>query len=61
MRKSNPEYWDYRTPRTAEEYIKNNIRRDRRKRDRMVILIKRLCLALAILFIWAVPLVIVAH
>lgn len=61
MRKSNPEYWDYRNPRTAEEYIKNNHRRDQRKYDRMVVLIKRLCLALAVLFIWVASLVIVAH
>lgn len=61
MRKSNPEYWDYRNPRTAEEYIKNDKRRDRRKRDRMVVVIERLCLALAILFVVALALVMAAH
>ena len=36
-----PAYWDYRNPRTAEEYLHNNRKRDRNKDRRVTAFVQR--------------------
>lgn len=37
-----PEYWDYRNPRTAQEYLINNIRRRLRAERKLTTFLQRL-------------------
>lgn len=37
-----PEYWDYRSPRTAKEYLENNVRRRLRASQKLTTFLQRL-------------------
>lgn len=48
-----PGYWDYRSPRTAKEYLDNNVRRRQARSRRLTVKVQRL-LACALCFLmWA--------
>lgn len=48
-----PEYWDYRNPRSAAEYIENNQRRRRNKERRFGTFVQRFAFVATTLFVWA--------
>lgn len=48
-----PEYWDYRSPRTAQEYLANNIRRRRNWSRRFGLFVQRLFLCSLAAFVLA--------
>lgn len=48
-----PEYWDYRSPRTAEEYIDNNRKRRRNKDRRSWLFLQKLFLISALAFVFS--------
>lgn len=48
-----PGYWDYRNPRTAEEYLENNRKRRRNADRRMSVAIQRLVCGAALGLLWA--------
>lgn len=48
-----PEYWDYRSPRTAQEYMENNYRRRRARMRRAVTFLQRLSVVLFAAFVLA--------
>lgn len=48
-----PEYWDYRSPRTAEEYIDNNRKRRRNKDRRSWLFLQKLFVISALAFVFA--------
>ena len=37
-----PGYWDYRSPRTAQEYLSNNVRRREARSRRLTVKVQRL-------------------
>ena len=52
----NPEYWDYEHPRSAEEYLANNPRRDRKRSRDLTMKIQKLLAGALLFFLWAVVL-----
>lgn len=52
-RRRYPEYWDYRNPRTAQEYLDNNIRRRRNAQRRLETFTQRLLICAVGAFILA--------
>lgn len=48
-----PEYWDYRSPRTAEEYIENNQKRRRNKDRRSRLFLQKLFVISALAFVFS--------
>lgn len=52
-KRRHPEYWDYRSPRTAEEYIENNRKRRRNKDRRSWLFLQKLFVISALVFVFA--------
>ena len=47
------EYWDYRSPRTAEEYIENNRKRRRNNGRRSWLFLQKLFVISVLLFVFS--------
>lgn len=51
-----PAYWDWRNPRSAEEYLENNRKRRRNQSRRLTVFVERLLCGSVLFFLWAVAL-----
>lgn len=48
-----PGYWDYRSPRTAQEYLDNNARRREARSRRITVKVQRLLASSMCFLLWA--------
>ena len=48
-----PGYWDYRSPRTAQEYLDNNARRREARSRRLTVKVQRLLASSMCFLLWA--------
>ena len=48
-----PGYWDYRSPRTAQEYLSNNVRRREARSRRLTVKVQRLLASSLCFLMWA--------